>query len=539
MCQWNDSIDTFQIITRGDNCMDIPVWNKLTKQQKCAFVSTFIIGFLSHGMMLFNKFSNRDDLRYMFSGGLTFSLGRWMLFIAEKIKNILFMDSVYNIPTINGVVVLFCIAISLVLLIDLYKIHSAWNCILLSALFISIPVVAGMFGYMFIAQFFGIALLLAVLGPYIILHKQRWYFIVIGIILMTCSVGIYQAYIPVMICIFLFWLIMKFSQATTKEARICIYKKIPVIAVSLSAFLGLYAVGTNLFLKISGEELSGYKGIGSVTKISINEYLNRVLFAYKEFFAQTPNTFYNVFPGSAKTLFHISIILCLVWLIIYCLSIRKQLICLFYTLVLSFLIPLAVNFIFVMTDETYCNTLMMYGYVMFFLFFIWIFERIQSLVKSRAAHIFRTCTFFVMILLIFIFCRFDNLCYMRLAIVQSQTTRFYSTLITRMQSTPGYNSAMKVAYIGNPHAAEWDTTIPEIQELNYIHVHPYFGFRQLQETEPWRIFMEIWLNFKAWEEEPEHFTTLSEVKAMPCYPNDGSIQIIDGVLVVKFQDIEE
>ena len=51
--------------------------------------------------------------------------------------------------------------------------------------------------------------------------------------------------------------------------------------------------------------------------------------------------------------------------------------------------------------------------------------------------------------------------------------------------------------------------------------------------------MEIWLNFKAWEEEPERFTILPEVKAMPCYPNDGSIQIIDSVLVVKFQDIEE
>ena len=209
MCQWRNSIDTFQIITGGENFMDIPVWNKLTKQQKYAFVSTFIIGLLSHGMMLFNKFSNRDDLRYMFSGGATFSSGRWMLFIVEKLKNLLFQDSIYNIPAINGFVVFFCIAASLCLLIDLFEIHSPWLCILLSSIMISIPVVAGMFGYMFIAQFFGISLLLAVLGPYLILRTNKWYVVITGILLMTSSVGIYQSFIPIMICIFLFWLIMR------------------------------------------------------------------------------------------------------------------------------------------------------------------------------------------------------------------------------------------------------------------------------------------------------------------------------------------
>ena len=538
MCQWRNSIDTFQIITGGENFMDIPVWNKLTKQQKYAFVSTFIIGLLSHGMMLFNKFSNRDDLRYMFSGGATFSSGRWMLFIVEKLKNLLFQDSIYNIPAINGFVVFFCIAASLCLLIDLFEIHSPWLCILLSSIMISIPVVAGMFGYMFIAQFFGISLLLAVLGPYLILRTNKWYVVITGILLMTSSVGIYQSFIPIMICIFLFWLIMRISQASSRPERILIYKKLPVIGMSLAAFIALYSAGTSLFLKLSGEKLSGYKGIGSATSVPIVEYLQRVLFAYREFFNPQSGTFYNIFPGGGQILFRLTIIVCAIFLLLLCFSIRKNPLSLFYTIILSLFIPLAVNFIFVMVDETYCNALMMYGYAMFFVFFIWIFERVLTLNKP-IIHAAKFSVSVIMLLLAFLFCRFDNLCYMRLAIVQSQTTRFYSTLITRMQSTTGYNSAMKVAYIGNPHAAEWDTTIPEIQELNYIHVHPYFGFRQLQETEPWRIFMEIWLNFKAWEEEPEHFTTLSEVKAMPCYPNDGSIQIIDGVLVVKFQDIEE
>ena len=519
--------------------MDIPIWRKLKLQQKYAFVTTFIIGILSHGIMLFNKLSNRDDLRYMFSGGLTFSLGRWMLFFAEKMKNLLFQDSIYNIPVINGFIVLLCTAISLSLLIELFGIQSPWLCCILGGIMTSIPVTAAMFGYMFISQFFGVALLLAVIGPYLILRSSRWYIIIIGILMMTCSVGIYQAYIPIMICIFLFWLIIKISQATLKRERIFIYKKIPVIIISLAAFLILYAIGTNVSVTLSGEELSGYKGIGSASSIPIRDYLSRAFFAYKEFFNPQPGTFYNIFPGASSILFRIAIILTIVFLIALCISIRKNTVSLLFTILLSLCIPLAVNFIFVMADETYCNALMMYGYTMFFVFFVWILEKTQPIftpvIKRAAKH----CSAVVLLLMILIFIRFDNLCYMRLTIVQSQTTRFYSTLITRMQSVPGYNASMKVAYIGNPHAAEWDTTIPEIQELNYIHVHPYFGFRQLQETEPWRIFMEIWLNFKAWEEDPNKFVSRSEVKDMPCYPNDGSIQVIDGVLVVKFQETEE
>ena len=138
-------------------------------------------------------------------------------------------------------------------------------------------------------------------------------------------------------------------------------------------------------------------------------------------------------------------------------------------------------------------------------------------------------------LIVIIFARFDNVCYMRLEMIQSQTTRFYTSLITRMQDTDGYRASMQVAYIGKPQILEDDTTIPEVQELNHIHVSPYWGFRESISTEPWRDFMEQWLLFKAWEtEESSEFENLPEVQAMPHYPNKGSIKVINDTLVVKF-----
>lgn len=98
------------------------IWKRIKPQQRCAFVGTFIFGLISHGMMLFNKFSVHDDLTYMFTGGATFTSGRWMLFILEKIKNFIFQDNIYSLPAINGFFTFLCISISLCILIDLFEI---------------------------------------------------------------------------------------------------------------------------------------------------------------------------------------------------------------------------------------------------------------------------------------------------------------------------------------------------------------------------------------------------------------------------------
>ena len=123
---------------------------------------------------------------------------------------------------------------------------------------------------------------------------------------------------------------------------------------------------------------------------------------------------------------------------------------------------------------------------------------------------------------------------MRLEMTQAQTTRFFTSLITRMQDTDGYRADMKVAYIGSPRIRENDTTIPEIQQLNYIHVSPFYGFRQSLSTEPWREFMELWNLFRAWETDPAEFRNLPQVEKMPSYPDKGSIKVINDTLVVKF-----
>ena len=516
--------------------MEIPqIWKRMKIQKKCAIISTFLIGILAHGPMMFNKFSKFDDIQFMFIGGVTFSSGRWMLYIAEKIKNFLFQDSIYNVPTFNIAFSFFCFAAVVCILIDLFDIRSSNLCVLLSGIMVAIPVVTCMFGYMFTAQFFSLAILFAAAGAYLVLTKDQWYWIAAGIILMTCSLGIYQAYIPIMVCVFLFGLIKQFTDADNSEKRKKAFLRIGIIALSCAAFLLLNTGILNFFLRLTNETLSGYKGIGHATKMPLAAYMGRAVFAFKEFLMPRRGSFYDVFPGGSRELYIFMHILFLIFyaFLIYSTAKKSKLNALIISL-LGLFIPVIVNFIFVMVDETFCYAMMVYGYVMYFVFVVWVFEKVKNEFHPVIKNISAAVLSCVMALIVIVFCRFDNVCYMRLEMTQAQTARFFTSLITRMQDTDGYRKDMKVVYIGKPEIHEFDTTIPEIQELNYIHISPFFGFRQSLSTEPWRDYMELWSLFKAWETDPSESEMLPEVRKMPEYPDKGSIKVINDTLVVKF-----
>ena len=514
-------------------------WKKMKIQKKSALISTFLFGILAHGPMIFNKFSNRDDLRYLFTGGVTVSSGRWMLLVAEKIKNLFFQDSVYSIPTINGIASFLCIAVSLCILIDLYDIQSTSLSILAAGVMVSIPVVACMFGFMYTAHFYCLAILFAVLGAALIYRGTKWYEILTGILLAACSTGLYQAFIPTTLTVLLFCLIKGFSESVTKSDRVHMLKRCVIVGVSCVGFLAAYLLLSKFFQTVTHTELSGYKGIGDTAGTPLSTYLKRVVLAYREFFLPTRGAYYDVLPGGTRAIYLLSIALFAVFFVILLWrTARKSKESAVFCFILGALIPLAVNFEFVMTEQGNIYVMMAYGCAMYFLGFFWLFEAVRGALYRMPRKIFDAVIPCMFALVVIAFCRFDNICYMRLEMYQSQMTRFCTELITRIQSTESYRSSMKVAYIGEPMLLETDTTVPELDELNYIHVSPYFGFRQLlNTTEPWREFMKIWCEFQAWEvDNPGYFRALPEVQAMPKYPDEGSIRVIEDTLVVKFRD---
>ena len=508
-------------------------WKKTELRYKYAFISTVLFGIFSHGMMLFNKFSNHDDLRYFFEGGNTLTFGRWMLYLLLRGEKYLFGDGKFSLPLINGSLTIFCIGAALCLLISLLDIRSTTLCILLGGIMVSYPVVTCMLGYMFTAHYYGIGLFLSVLGPYLILKKDKPLAFLAGIIASACSVGVYQAFIPVTLCVFLFGLMKMFNDAEGREERLNVWKKAAFCCLSCALFMGLYLLIMKLSLRYSGAELSDYKNISSFEQTPLKVYLQRAVSAYKEFFLPARGTAYDLLPGNLRPLYYAAIAgILLLFAALLFMKRRDPL----KVLILAFLVlwvPLGVNFIFVISGSGFF-AMMFYGRVMLFVFLAWLIERTAGSLSTLPGRTLRDICLAILGLTVLMYCRFNNICYLRMEMMQSQAIRYFSTLVTRIQSTEGYNTWLPVSYIYFPHPGTYDNSIEEIPEFEYIKIHPYFGIRQTVGDNVWKQYLKYWCGYSAHEMDQSYFIDRPEVRAMPHYPDEGSIQVIDDTVVVKF-----
>ena len=140
---------------------------------KTVLCSATFWGLLAHGMVLFNKYSFHDDVRYFNEVGATYESGRWMLGILGSLSANLLGSKNYSLPVVNGTITILCIAAIVYLLVDSLKIQSKPLVILLCGSMVTFPSVTGTFSYMFTAPYYYAASLLGVVGAWIFHQKKE------------------------------------------------------------------------------------------------------------------------------------------------------------------------------------------------------------------------------------------------------------------------------------------------------------------------------------------------------------------------------
>ena len=152
----------------------------LNKQQRYAFLSCLIAGFLSHGYALCNNYIYHDAT--ILNGlGSTFGIGRWALGYMGVINDALLGN--YHLPFFNIVLSLIFIAISAVITVDILCVKGSFLSIFIGAIFAVYPVVTSTFAYNFSAVFYFMALMLALLSVRQSLNNKY----ISGVILLTLS----------------------------------------------------------------------------------------------------------------------------------------------------------------------------------------------------------------------------------------------------------------------------------------------------------------------------------------------------------------
>ena len=128
----------------------------------------------------------------------------------------------------------------------------------------------------------------------------------------------------------------------------------------------------------------------------------------------------------------------------------------------------------------------------------------------------------------------SNVNYTLMYYTDVETQEYLSSMVTRMRSTENYTTDAPVAFIGknisDPSYAEIWKNVDVIYGGNESSLINHYSRNR---------FMKVLLSYKykkADDSQIEKLENMKEVKEMNCYPNDNSIKMIDGILVVKLEE---
>lgn len=489
------------------------------------FIYTGAWGLLAHAVTFFNKFSTHDDLG-RFNLGATYMSGRWMLAKLETADKILFGGS-FSTPWFNGFVSLMLISLALVLIFDMLEMNSKLMRFCLCGAAATFPAITCLFGFIFTAPAYMIGLLVTVAAVWIIHNSSHWAAIVVGAVMFACSIGIYQAFISVFLSLCLLSFIKKVADGEKLSGMQALKIAVPYFICALAG-LALYLAVNSIEIGRHEIEMTSYSGLNNFGMTSVEGYFQRMQLSWDEFFC--PDLSACNYPMAAWYMYRICVIvMCAYTIVVSVLMFKENKVRALFFLAAACAFPVLVNFIYVMESYEYVYELPLIGQFVTFIFAGWLVQRFKPDWKN-AKEILHIGFCALMCFSCIIFSKHANICYLKAELVQEETRSYLTTLVTRIKSCPEYDDEMPVMLYGQIFE---DSTLASIPELDIVPTWPYgmFGTNVGIEKK-----LKFWCDFEPDILDAVDYIENAAVAAMPFYPDDGSIKVVDGVVCVKISD---
>ena len=505
-------------------------WNR---PEVVAFGASLAVGFFVHLFGLVNILHNHDDIWNQpmgFGAGIT--SGRWLLSILGRVSQKLGLG--YNLPTVNGIIFLVLIAVSAGIVISVLQIRNRVSAGLMGAFWTVFPSVTSVMFYKFTTVYYGIAVCLSVLAVWVF-QKQK-YGLLISAVCIACSLGIYQGYVPITISLMVLVLL---KQALDREINVRI-----LISRGL-LFSGSLVLGVLLyFLILKGLtaafhiSLTDYQGINSMGKMSLHSIPSLIHLAVRQFIMLPIHDYCSLANIGLLKVCYVAVMGLSVVIFGFALvKSGKQWLEIALDVSLFLLLPLAINFIVVMCPDGDIHTLMVYAFALMpgiplVLLECWEKDGVKL---KNVAKTCRWCVSIALAVMIFCYGYYANVHYTAMYYANRQVENYFSSMVTQIRMTPGYDTEKQWAFIGNISdpllKSDWkqamsygghcftDDLLNQYSRISWI--NHYLGY-QIPEV--------------SGETLAELMKTES-VREMPCWPNEGSIQIIGDVVVIKLENI--
>lgn len=510
--------------------------NKIKESFKSPFwftvYSTFIFGLAVHLFGIVNVLHNHDDISEQPAGvGTTLTSGRWFLEILSKLFKNNFEGN-YNLPYFNGILFLILIAVSAGFLVSVFKIKNRFLGSVIGMILISFPSAVSTLFFKYTAAYYGLAILLSVLAVWF-LKKYKFGF-PLSCLCVALALGIYQAYLPLTASIFVLLLIKE----SLEEQKITFGKILGrgiYYCSSMLAGLILYYIILQMFLHYYDISLSSYQGISDMGNFQISALPGLIKTTYVSFFMLPLKDYCNLaqmgfvkFSYFALGIISIAIIL---WHIV---KTKKNILVSAITAVLLIVFPVAVNLIAVMCPNSTIYTLMVHSFAIVLCVPVILIDIMPE--KPELPKLQKGVKAVVLALLLSVICCYSylaNVNYTAMYYTNRQAENYLNSMVVQIRMTEQYDSSKKWAFIGDkiedPLIKNAWEKAPMYGGKGSTYINAYSRNRWIQQYFGYKIPI-------ANEETVRKLKKQPEVKEMPCWPDSGSIKVIDDTVVIKLQN---
>lgn len=493
-----------------------------------AGVAAFGCGSLCHLFGLVTMLHNNDDiaqLPYGYGTGLT--SGRWLLTILGDLSGA--ADLSYNLPLVNGLIFLLLISLAAALVTDVLGIQNRQYAALTGMVFSVFPSVAATMFFRYTVVYYGIALVLAVGAVWMTEHHRLGFLASVAAI--ALSMGIYQAYVPFAIGLYVLLLIRKLIRGDA--ALWSVVKRGLFYCMVLALGVGLYFLCNSLCLALYGTQLSDYNGVNEMGQISLSE-LPHMLKMSLYTFVMLPVKGYCGLANSLP--------LRLLWVLLGVMGMAvvvwamqgklPGLLLKAAILVLCGLFPVAVNFIQIMSPNGWIYTLMLYPMVLVPLLPVVILEAMGEKTAGK-----RTEKLLALILAALVFCYgYDtNVNYTAAHYSNRQTENYLNNMLVQVRMTEGFAPNQKWAFLGKIK----DPLFRSPWQYESVYGGNEDAPTLINRPTRWYWF-QMYCGYTvplATEEESAELARLEEVREMPCWPAEGSVRVIGEYVVIKCEEL--
>ena len=501
------------------------LWQRIGKGQKWAFFACVLVGYLVHLYAFTNIIPNGDGLSRVYDLQQMTVSGRWFLHYATALNNFTQM------PAVIGALSLILLGLAAALSVDVLKIRSHVLAGACGAVMAAFPCMGYTFLYMFTASAYCLAIFMAVLSVWLARRCKVGF--MLGVILLAMTMGTYQVYVTVAIALSVLCVVRQImeSENTFRSELLFGLKLMAYIALGAVVYYAVLLV----FLKVKDLELLSYLGMDAASSgYPIAQLPRLVLDTYKQVIA------FFFIPGSANGFGNFFFLLLnlgalalgglafINWLA----GEKREMWRVLTVLGLLAIFPLAVNFGQIISPYSVPTPLMKYAYVFVYLavfLFVDVTDGVGKVPTAVPAVIW--------VLPLLLFClNTNNILYTASAQAHRAAESYLTRLMARVESCEGYERGMEVVFVGAIPDDQIRSAVESYAQVDHYSV-PIHGVAELNKHIYY--YLNDWLSVPVEEPVEEDVIALAQsasFREMPLYPEQGSVRVLDGKVVVRLRE---